>query len=371
MAYAYPTTMNPWDPSRGVLGGYRPQHSPMMPYFHHDDSMSTDVERLSPRAMRKHEEALRPLRGLSKVDPQFKESKDGSRYVLNLDLQGMDKDRVHVSVSGNLVSIKGEVKDEESWRTRDGGTSRSMSSSSITRSYVAPGPILGAKAKSKWDDGKLVITLPKAPPGTICDDAMVEEEESGGLAPLTAESSAHTLLDTWNGMEQEMETMLRPFGGELPSFGHHAKLTPEERKSIEEHHAKEEEAKEKLRQAYEERCAKEEEIRAKRVMLSRRRNMFTELERDGDDLKLSVLVPEGTDSKMCSMAVEEDKFGRQFLLVDLKGPDGKIVKERRLPLSDEIDSNAISAKFDDKDGKLNIVLMQRKPKQISIDIMKD
>ncbi len=160
-----------------------------------------------------------------------------------------------------------------------------------------------------------------------------------------------------------MDTMLRPFGS------HHAKLTPEECKSIEEYHAKEEEAKERLRQAYEERLAKEEEIRTKRVMISRRRNMFTELERDGDDLKLSVLVPEGTDSKMCSVTVEEDRFGRKFLLVDLKGPDGKIVKERRLPLSDEIDPNVKSAKIDDKEGKLNIVLTLRKPKQISIDIL--
>ncbi len=85
--------------------------------------------------------------------------------------------------------------------------------------------------------------------------------------------------------------------------------------------------------------------------------MFTELERDGDDLKLSVFVPEGTDSSMCSMAVEEDRFGRQYLLVNLKGPDGKLVKERKLPLSDEIDPKSISAKFDDNEGKLSIVLM--------------
>ncbi len=370
-----PYTLSMWDPSRGT-GVYRAPPTQYVPCLHHGDDrmMEFDFENsLSPQVLKKHERALRPMRELGKMGPEFKESKDGSNYVLNLDLQGMDKDRVEVSVSGKLVSVRGAVKDEESWRTQDGGTSRSVSSSAVTRSYIAPGPVLGAKAVTKWEDGKLIITLPKAPLGTICDEPMegIEAEEEGGLMPLSGEGSAHTLLDAWNDMEQEMETMLRPFGGELSSVAHHAKLTPEERKDLEEHHAKEEEAKERLRQAYEERRAKEEEVRTKRVMLARRRNMFTELERDGDDLKLSVLVPEGTDPKMCSMAVEEDRFGRQFLLVDLKDLHGKIVKERRLPLSDEIDPNAISAKFDDKEGKLNIVLMQRKPKQISIDIMKD
>ncbi len=84
--------------------------------------------------LKKHERALRPMRELGKIGPEFKESKDGSNYVLNLDLQGMDKDRVEVSVPGKLVSVKGAVKDEESWRTQDGGTSRSVSSSAVTRS---------------------------------------------------------------------------------------------------------------------------------------------------------------------------------------------------------------------------------------------
>eukprot|EP01084_Bolivina_argentea_P157144 273849_1 len=246
--------------------------------------------------------------------------------------------------------------------------SQSVSSTAVTRSYVAPGPVLRAKVKSYWDGSMLVITLPKASPGAICNDAM-DEGEGGVAMALTAHDSGNTLLDVWNDMEQEMETMMRPFDADFPSFGH--KLTPEERKSIEEHHAKEEEAKEKLRQAYQERCVKEEEIRAKRVMIARRRNMYTELERDGDDLKLTVLVPEGTDSSMCSMAVEEDRFGRQCLLIDVKGSDGKVVKERKLPLSDEIDPKSISAKFEEKEGKLNVALKQRKPKQIGIDIMKD
>ncbi len=351
------------DPIWEARGGYRPGHH-MVPY---KVPFFPPEEPPSPRAT-KHDQILKPLKELSKADSQFKESEDGSSYVLILDLPGMDRDKVSVSVSGKQVSIKGAVKNEESWETQDGVTSRSVNSSTVTRSYVAPGPVFGAKVKSQWDGSRLAITLPKAPPGTICDDAM-DEGEGGEAMTLTAQDSGKTLLDVWNNMEQEMETMMRPFDADFPSFGH--KLTPEERKSIEEHHAKEEEAKEKLRQAYQERRVKEEEIRAKRVMIARRRNMYTELERDGDVLKLTVLVPEGTDSSMCSMAVEEDRFGRRYLLVDAKGPDGTVVKERKLPLSDEIDPNSVSAKFDDKEGKLNVVLMHRKPKQISIDIMKD
>ncbi len=376
MMYSWaPNPMNVAHPAPArAPRGYRSvaYHHPMVPFYHGGDPMVEDEGSLSPHALKKHEELLKPLKDLGKVDPQFEESKDGNSYVLNLDLPGMDKDKVDVSVSGNMISIKGAVRDEESWKTQDGGASRSVSSSAVTRSYVAPGPISGAKTKTKWDGSKLVVTMPKADSKEAIEYMDRDERAAEGvLAPLTSEDDTPTLWDAWNDMEQEMETILRPFGGDIPSFGHHVQLSPEERKSIEEHHVKEEEAKEKLRQAYEERRAKEEEIRTKRVMASRRRNMFTELERDGDDLKLSVLVPEGTSPELCTMAVEEDRFGRQYLLVDVKGPDGKVVKERRLPLSDEIDPNAISAKFDDKEGKLNIVLMQRKPKQISIDIMKD
>ncbi len=358
MMYAWtPTAMTLADPMRGVLGGYRPNYDPF-----------ADVDRsLSPHILRKQEEALRPLKELSKVDPRFIESKDGSSFMLNLDLPGMDKDKVDVSVSGNVVSIKGAISDEESFRTDDGGTSHSVSSSSVMRSYAAPGPILGAELKSEWHGSKLVLTVPKAPPGAICDDAMDEGE--GILMPVRSDTS---LLDAWDEMEQDMEEMMQPFsGGLFSSFAPKVKLTPEERKTIEEHNAKEEEAKEKLRKAHAERRAMEEEIRAKRVDVARRRNLFIELERDGDNLKLTVLVPEGTDSSMCSMAVEEDRFGSQYLLVDLKGPDGELVKERKLPLSGDIDPKSISAKFDDKDSKLNILLTRRKPKQICIDIMKD
>ncbi len=353
--------MSPWD------APHRQVHQHMVPYqmpYPSDELATSD----NPHVAKKHEQALRPLKELSKISPQFKESVDGSSYVLKLDLPGMDKDKVDVSVSGgNLVSIRGEVKDEESWKTADGGTSQAVSKSSVMRSYVAPGPVLRAGVKSEWDGSRLVIMLPKAPKGTICDDPMAVGDRDART--LTAQDSGSTLMDVWNEMEEEMESMMRPFDSGFSSFD--VKLTPEERKSIEEHHSKEEEAKEKLRQAYQERRVKEEEIRAKRVVLARRRNMYTELERDGDDLKLTVLVPEGTTSNMCSMVVEEDRFGHQYLLIDVKGSDGKVVKERKLPLSDEIDPKSISAKFDDKKGKLNIVLMQRKPKQMSIDIMKD
>ncbi len=351
-----PTTMTLADPMRGVLGGYRPNYDPL-----------ADIDRsLSPHILKKHEDALKPLKELSKADPQFIESKDGNSFVLNLDLPGMEKDKVDVSVSGNMVSIKGAMSDEETFKTSDGGTSRSVSSSAVKRSYIAPSPILGAELKSKWDGSKLVLTVPKAPPGAICD-AMGEGERE--LIPVSLDT---TLLDAWDEMEQDMEDMLQSFsGGLFSSFGPKVKLTPEEHKSIEEHQAKEEEAKLKLIKANEERRAKEDEIRAKRLEVYRRRNLFTTLERVGGDLKLTVLFPEGTDSSMCSMAVEEDRFGSQYLLVDLKGPGSELVKKRKVPLSEQIDPRSISAKFDDKEGKLNIVLPQRKPKQISIDIMKD
>ncbi len=81
----------------GVRGRNRPAHH-MVPYqvsFYPSDELSSNAHTsIDSRVTKKYDEdeALRSLKVLRKVDPQFKESKDGSSHVLKLDLSVMDND---------------------------------------------------------------------------------------------------------------------------------------------------------------------------------------------------------------------------------------------------------------------------------------
>ncbi len=144
-----PPIMSRAHPAQGLRGGYSPTRHPMMPFHHHyAHGPMPDAERSnSPHIQQKHAEALRPLIELIKWYPQF--AHNAKNYLLTLDLPNMDEDSVEVTASENVVSIKGTVKDEESWRTQDGGAYRSVSSSAVTRSYATPGPILASKVTSR------------------------------------------------------------------------------------------------------------------------------------------------------------------------------------------------------------------------------
>ncbi len=46
------------------------------------------------------------------------------------------------------------------------------------------------------------------------------------------------------------------------------------------------------------------------------------------------------------MSTATDRLGCRYLLVHMNGPDGKLVKDRKISLFDEIDPNSMFATFD-------------------------
>ena len=75
-------------------------------------------------------------------------------------MPGVNKEDVHVTITGNRMTIKGETRHEE--KEEKGDYYRcEISRGSFSRSVTLPVDVDDTKAKAEIKDGMLEITLPK------------------------------------------------------------------------------------------------------------------------------------------------------------------------------------------------------------------
>lgn len=80
--------------------------------------------------------------------------------VVRAELPGVEKKDLDVTMSDNTVTIKGSVKHEEKEEKGD-YYRREISEGSYARTVMLPAEVDGSKAKAKFKDGMLELTLPK------------------------------------------------------------------------------------------------------------------------------------------------------------------------------------------------------------------
>lgn len=104
-----------------------------------------------------------PLPSPSQIRIDVKES-DGA-YTVEAEIPGVKKDEIQVSIDDNLVTVSAEVRqtdsqsDEKSLRSeRYYGT--------VSRSIQLAAGIDESKAKARYDNGVLTLTLPKKQAGS-------------------------------------------------------------------------------------------------------------------------------------------------------------------------------------------------------------
>ena len=85
----------------------------------------------------------------------------GDRYLIRASLPGVQPDDVHLSVQGETLTIRGERKPEQTapdarWllRERRPGT--------VERTVTLPGPVNVDAAHASYENGVLILNLPKA-----------------------------------------------------------------------------------------------------------------------------------------------------------------------------------------------------------------
>jgi HSP20 family protein len=107
---------------------------------------------------------LRPtLRESMEIEPQIKmdvkESKED--YKIKAEIPGVKKDDIHVSVEGNRVSIKAEIKKEKEEKEGDKVIRSERSYGMASRSFSLVDEVDQDKVQAKYADGILELVLPK------------------------------------------------------------------------------------------------------------------------------------------------------------------------------------------------------------------
>jgi HSP20 family protein len=95
--------------------------------------------------------------GLRLPRTNIEENDDG--YTLTMEMPGLAKKDVEVSVEKDTLTVKGEKS--EKTEEKDGWLRREIRSSSFERSFSLGSEVGAENIKAKMSDGILVITLPK------------------------------------------------------------------------------------------------------------------------------------------------------------------------------------------------------------------
>lgn len=89
-------------------------------------------------------------------------TEDEKAYRVEMDMPGVKKEDIEVSVEGNEVAVKAEIK-----RSSEGGNGRKVHaerySGQIYRSLSLPHEFDNARCEAHYQDGVLSLVLPKKP----------------------------------------------------------------------------------------------------------------------------------------------------------------------------------------------------------------
>lgn len=107
---------------------------------------------------------IKPLHGdglpsPSQIKVDVKENNDA--YTIHAEIPGVNKEEIQVAVDGNVVTLRAEVKQQDS-TTQDEKILRSERYyGAVSRSFQLAMDIDQTQAKAKYDNGVLVLVLPK------------------------------------------------------------------------------------------------------------------------------------------------------------------------------------------------------------------
>ena len=111
--------------------------------------------------------AIKPLHGDPLIAPEkikIDVKNNEKSFTVHAEMPGLNKDDIHVTIDGNVVTIQAEVKQHDA-DTEDGRLLHSERYyGSIQRSFALPAAISETKVKANYDNGILTLNLPKEAP---------------------------------------------------------------------------------------------------------------------------------------------------------------------------------------------------------------
>ena len=104
-----------------------------------------------------------PLPSPNKIKIDVKES--GENIVVQAELPGVSKDEIDVSVDRNVLTISAEVSQFDADEENDKIIHSERYYGAVRRSIALPADVSIDDASARYEDGMLVLTLPKATKG--------------------------------------------------------------------------------------------------------------------------------------------------------------------------------------------------------------
>jgi HSP20 family protein len=106
---------------------------------------------------------MHPLRREFEHEPQIKMdvSESNEAYVVKAEIPGVNKNDIHISIEGNLVSISAEVKKEKEEKKGENVIRSERYFGKVSRSFTLASEVDSDKVQAKYADGLLEVTMPK------------------------------------------------------------------------------------------------------------------------------------------------------------------------------------------------------------------
>jgi len=141
-----------WEPDEGPFGGFRRQmeslHREMDKMFHEMSSEPAHMP-FTPLAL-----------GREPAMPDIDETEDDKAFYVSIELPGMDEKDVDITLSGRLLTIRGEKKEDDKQEGKD-YYRRERKFGSFRRTLELPGEVDETKIEASFRKGILKVELPR------------------------------------------------------------------------------------------------------------------------------------------------------------------------------------------------------------------
>lgn len=107
---------------------------------------------------------VRPLHGDGLPTPsQIKVdvTESDRAYTVQAEVPGVNKEDIHVSVEGSVVTLSAEIKQQDVQTKDDKALRSERYFGAVSRSFQLPQDIDQSESRAKYENGVLTLTLPK------------------------------------------------------------------------------------------------------------------------------------------------------------------------------------------------------------------
>lgn len=106
---------------------------------------------------------MRPLMRDFEHEPRMKMdvSEENGAYIVKAEIPGVNKNDIHISIDGNMVSISAEVKKEKEEKKGEKVIRSERYFGKVSRSFTLASEVDSEKVQAKYVDGLLEVTIPK------------------------------------------------------------------------------------------------------------------------------------------------------------------------------------------------------------------